>query len=215
MVGCAVLQLPGRLKAAAVASAALAGFVDGAAFLQLGGFFVSFMSGNSTRAGVGIASGSAHAAIAIGLIAAFVAGVAAGSTAARRGAGPGLRMALVTGTLVLTALLSTPGWSLAGGLGLALAMGAMNTVFEENGENRFGVTYMTGALVRVGQRLAGAAAGEPALAWLPYLLLWAALVAGAAAGAALFHLWGAGALWIATAAAAMLTYALRADHRQG
>ncbi|WP_164153920.1 DUF1275 family protein, partial [Stenotrophomonas maltophilia] len=37
----------------AICLAALAGFVDALAFTSLGGFFASFMSGNSTRLGVG------------------------------------------------------------------------------------------------------------------------------------------------------------------
>lgn len=49
----------------AIALAALAGYVDAIGFLRLGGFFVSFMSGNSTRLAVGIASRSADALIAV------------------------------------------------------------------------------------------------------------------------------------------------------
>src|SRR5690349_21813029 len=41
----------------AVALSALAGYVDGIGFLHLGGLFVSFMSGNSTRMGVSLADG--------------------------------------------------------------------------------------------------------------------------------------------------------------
>ena len=64
-----------RNIALACALSALAGYVDGIGFLQLGGLFVSFMSGNSTRMGVSIAD--AHwqtAAEAFGLIALFVIG---------------------------------------------------------------------------------------------------------------------------------------------
>ena len=50
-----------RLSSAAtlttVLLAALAGIVDALAFSGLGGFFASFMSGNSTRFGVGLAHG--------------------------------------------------------------------------------------------------------------------------------------------------------------
>ncbi len=39
----------------ALALSALAGFFDGIGFLHLGGLFVSFMSGNSTRMSVSLA----------------------------------------------------------------------------------------------------------------------------------------------------------------
>ena len=69
-----------RNVALACALSALAGYVDGIGFLHLGGLFVSFMSGNSTRMGVSLAGGHwQNAAEALGLIAAFVIGAAAGS----------------------------------------------------------------------------------------------------------------------------------------
>src|ERR1700733_12591980 len=69
-----------RNVALACALSALAGYVDGIGFLHLGGLFVSFMSGNSTRMGVSLASGDwPKAAEALGLIALFVIGAAAGS----------------------------------------------------------------------------------------------------------------------------------------
>ena len=69
-----------RNVALACALSALAGYVDGIGFLHLGGLFVSFMSGNSTRMGVSLAEGHwSSAAEALGLIALFVIGAAAGS----------------------------------------------------------------------------------------------------------------------------------------
>ena len=69
-----------RNIALACALSALAGYVDGIGFLHLGGLFVSFMSGNSTRMGVSLAEAHWwHAAEALGLIVLFVAGAAAGS----------------------------------------------------------------------------------------------------------------------------------------
>jgi uncharacterized membrane protein YoaK (UPF0700 family) len=46
-----------RNIALACALSALAGYVDGIGFPHLGGLFVSFMSGNSTRMGVSLAEG--------------------------------------------------------------------------------------------------------------------------------------------------------------
>jgi uncharacterized membrane protein YoaK (UPF0700 family) len=69
-----------RNVALACALSALAGYVDAIGFLRLGGLFVSFMSGNSTRMGVSLAEGQWwHAATSLGLIALFVVGAAAGS----------------------------------------------------------------------------------------------------------------------------------------
>src|SRR5580698_4853319 len=69
-----------RKVALACALSGLAGYVDGIGYLYLGGLFVSFMSGNSTRLGVSLALGHwTNAAAALGLIALFVIGAAAGS----------------------------------------------------------------------------------------------------------------------------------------
>ncbi len=57
----------------------LAGYVDANAFVHLGGYFVSFMSGNSTRLGVGLAQQSGAAATAGGLIALLWLGLVVGA----------------------------------------------------------------------------------------------------------------------------------------
>ena len=56
----------------AIAAAALAGFVDAAGFLSAQGYFVSFMSGNTTRLGVDLALRPMMAIIPAMLIAGFV-----------------------------------------------------------------------------------------------------------------------------------------------
>jgi uncharacterized membrane protein YoaK (UPF0700 family) len=167
----------------AVGAASLAGFVDATGFLSLGGFFVSFMSGNSTRLAVGLAGSLIGAA-------------------ARR-----MRRPVV---LLLVALLVAVGAMLAGTsedlavLFVAAAMGAENTTFERDGEVSIGLTYMTGTLVKLGQRLAGAIMGGPKLAWAPYLMLWLGLVGGALTGAGVWPLFGLSGLWIAVVGTVML-----------
>src|ERR1700740_842479 len=69
-----------RNIALACALSALAGYVDAIGFLHLGGLYVSFMSGNSTRMGVSLAEGQwSGAGEWPALIALFVLGAAAGS----------------------------------------------------------------------------------------------------------------------------------------
>ncbi|MBC7166956.1 DUF1275 family protein, partial [Phenylobacterium sp.] len=76
-------RLDRRARLFAIVLAAAAGYVDAAGFLMTGGFFVSFMSGNSTRLGVGLFRGAEEALIAGGLIAAFVSGVVIGGVLRR------------------------------------------------------------------------------------------------------------------------------------
>src|ERR1700738_4910715 len=152
-----------RNIALACALSALTGYVDGIGFLHLGGLFVSFMSGNSTRMGVSLAEG--HWAVeshALGLANVAVAAI-------------------------------------------VLAMGLENAVFQIEGGAGLGLTYVTGALVKVGQLAAAALTGGARWAWAPNLLLWAALVAGASCGTLAFHWINLAAIWFAAAAALALS----------
>lgn len=193
-----------RVRMLAAALSALAGYVDAVGFLHLGGFFVSFMSGNTTRIGVGLTERGGDALIASGLIVTFVAGVVLGSLVASRVRLPRRPavLALVTALLVLAAGLAMASFSGAAAVAMALAMGAENAVFGEGGEAHIGLTYMTGTLVKLGQHLAIAVTGGDRLGWTPYLLLWAGLLAGAILGAATYAAIGMHALWLASLAAA-------------
>lgn len=125
---------------------AVAGFVDALAFVELGGFFVSFMSGNSTRLGVGIIQAPQHAAVAGGLIAAFVAGVMVGAWVNRENSAASVPVvAAVSVMLALAATLAGLGFTGAGVALLAVAMGAENAVFRRDGDVSIGLTYMTGS----------------------------------------------------------------------
>ena len=64
----------------AFALAALAGFVDASGYLSADRYFVSFMSGNTTRLGVELAIAPMQALIPLLLIACFVAGVIGGAS---------------------------------------------------------------------------------------------------------------------------------------
>lgn len=194
--------------------AALAGIVDALAFSGLGGFFASFMSGNSTRFGVGLAQGwTGASATAAALVLSFVAGAMfgtiAGAAAAER-LGQGRRaeavMGLVTILLALGAAVSTFAPITLAMLLLAAAMGAQNGVVAPDGEVRVGLTYMTGTLVRIGQRLARRLLGErDAPGPRRDLLLWLGFVAGVTIGAVGWTWLGLASLWVAAALAAALT----------
>ncbi|EJU11751.1 hypothetical protein LH128_17332 [Sphingomonas sp. LH128] len=187
--------------------AALAGFVDAIGFISLGGFFVSFMSGNSTRVAVGLVRDIPAAFIAGSLVLSFVFGVIAGTCVASRATRhrkPAV-LALVTGLLTAAASLSEVASHLPVAMVLAAAMGAENAVFQRNGEVSIGVTYMTGALVKLGQHIAAALMGGPKWNWAPYLILWASLVCGACLGASTFIRAGNVAIWMAVVAAASMT----------
>src|SRR5688572_19796728 len=93
-----------RDVALAAGLSGVAGYVDAIGFLKLGGFFVSFMSGNSTRLGVGVATGQwATARTAVALIGLFVAGVVLGALVARR-VGEARRSAILALEAALLAL---------------------------------------------------------------------------------------------------------------
>jgi uncharacterized membrane protein YoaK (UPF0700 family) len=200
-----------QLHYLAVYLAVVGGFVDAAGFLQLGGIYVSFMSGNSTQLGVSVSNLSADGLTAALVIGAFVVGVIAGSlvcTAAPIRRKP-LVLTAVSLALFAGALLQMVGWKLPALAAAAVAMGCVNTVFRaEDGPYNVGITYMTGNLVKFADGLVGVATGRRQTFW-PYLLLWLGLIGGAAAGATVFRAIRLESLWIAAAAAAVLAFASR------
>lgn len=193
--------------------AAIAGYVDAVGFLASKGFFLSFMSGNSTRFAVGLAEGVDYFAIAGALLASFVSGVTCGSLTGLK-----LKLArrqrqalllLIMAALLFAAPLAARNDYLLPGLCLAtFAMGTENTLYEENGSITFGLTYMTGALVKIGQGIAVSISGGPRFGWVPYSLLWAGLILGAIFGATLFERFGINSLWISAAVAGFFSILL-------
>ncbi len=204
------LDLPRRYLALALAG--LAGWVDAIGFLSANGYFVSFMSGNSTRLGVALAIHPAEALVPAGLILGFLAGVIGGALIALR-AGRHRKpavLALVSVLLVASALARALAAGHAMVLALVLAMGALNNTFQRGGEVSVGVTYMTGALVRLGQGCALLLAGKAEPGWGVWGNLWAGLLCGAVLGAFLQQQLPNSCLWIAAAvAAAMAVFAFK------
>tara|TARA_B100000678_G_scaffold21158_1_gene16294 strand:+ start:729 stop:1541 length:813 start_codon:yes stop_codon:yes gene_type:complete len=205
--------------AIAVALAILAGYIDGIAFVYLGGYFVSFMSGNTTQSGVELAGGDlAAAGFGFLVILGFVLGVMGGTIVSSPGRDRGgIILVGVAGVIAIGALLSgappvdpnaLTGAALMGvaptAVCLSFAMGAVNTVFSGRGEPSFGITYMTGALVKIGEGIVGAFRGGDRTSWLRYLALWLGIAVGAVGGAAVYATVGSPALWVGVIAAVVL-----------
>ncbi|MFF2823149.1 YoaK family protein [Arthrobacter koreensis] len=175
-----------------------AGYVDAVGFLHLGGYFVSFMTGNSTRAGASVADLSLSGFLqAFGLIAAFFLGVVAASSLRRilhRHRRPAICSvsAAVLGAAWASTVVPGAEWMLAPAL--AGSMGLLNAVFERGGEVSIGITYMTGTLVKLGQKVTAVLFGERGNGWHRYLLLWSALTLGSLCGGAGYLLLGLTAL---------------------
>ncbi|MDB5558018.1 MAG: hypothetical protein JWQ36_952 [Enterovirga sp.] len=197
--------------------AGLAGFVDAVGFLQLGGIFASFMSGNSTRFGIELSSGHwLEAGRSAAVIGAFVLGAALGSWAGKGGE-PSRRplvLALVAALLGAAGLIGAER-PLISGIALVLAMGAENAVFQRRDGTGIGLTYMTGALVRAGQEVAEALAGRSGHGWAANLAMWASLVFGAVLGAACYGAAGLQSVWIAVVLTCLLVPAVWAATRRG
>ncbi|MCT1517041.1 YoaK family protein [Dietzia cercidiphylli] len=200
-------DLRGRERLLAVVLAATAGFVDAVGFLQLGGYFVSFMSGNSTRMVVGLAEGDyGGAAVAAVVLVSFFLGAVAGAVVTRRRnlddrpAVLGLVAFLLLSALALHWITAATIVGVPVSMAVvAASMGAMNSVFHSGGEVSLGVTYMTGAVVKSAHRLVDALAGG---SWAPYrqqVALWAALALGGVTGAVLQVILGVAALGVGAA----------------
>jgi uncharacterized membrane protein YoaK (UPF0700 family) len=177
-----------------------AGFVDAVGFIHLGGYFVSFMSGNSTRAGAALAGGNPLGfLLAMGLVGAFTVGVVTGSilrrlVPSRKRMWVLLYVTAALATAVVLHDLTAAGWLIPPIM--ALAMGAVNVIFERDGEVSIGLTYMTGTLVKMGQQMAAALTGGNRLGWVRYLLLWLSLTLGSILGAFAYFAANLNALWL-------------------
>jgi uncharacterized membrane protein YoaK (UPF0700 family) len=204
-------QLDPARRRLAIAAAALAGFVDAAGFLAADRYFVSFMSGNTTRLGVDLITAPQAALVPALLLVGFVCGVTGGAVLAtwaraRRKIAVLSAVALLLVLAAVAKLAALPAAML--GL-LVLAMGTLNNTFQRDGEVAVGLTYMTGALVRMGQGLAARLTGAGNGNWASWGLLWLGLAGGAIAGAYVWLAWSGAALWLAAGWAALLALSAR------
>lgn len=179
---------------------AAAGMIDVVGFIELGGFYTSFMSGNTTQLGAGLAHLGPALALPAGLVVMFIIGSFLGSLVSSIGQRRGRVgvLTIVIAGLLITLILHANGFSAAQAmLALAAAAGAQNAVLPQTGAVRLGTTFVTGTLFAVGQDLARAVRGEaPPLRWAQHLLVWFALLLGAAIGAVTYGYWQVGTLAI-------------------
>ena len=177
---------PGAFAFASFATM-IAGFVDAVGYAYLGGLFLSFMSGNSTRLGIALGEGRWVMAVhAVTVIAGFVFGAFVGTL-----------LAMIAGSwkLVLILAIEVVLFALATGLvamdagfaallPVAIAMGLQNTVHQVVGGADIGKSFVTGALFGMGQALAKCVTGlAKHEEWLAYAASWGSFVAGALIGA--------------------------------
>lgn len=183
---------------------AVAGFVDAVGFLELGGFFASFMSGASITLGIS-ASGQEWGAFqhAAALVASFVAAAIIGSLLSeiRRSWGTPAVIALEAICLSGAIMMVLRGWpSSAAVFPAVAAMGIQNTALRPINGVRLGVTFMTGTLVSLSRAIGQSILGHaPPLGWVPHAMIWCAFIAGAAAGAFLHTDYGFAVLVVPTA----------------
>ncbi|KQY76115.1 hypothetical protein ASD13_07835 [Microbacterium sp. Root1433D1] len=196
----------------------VAGYVDAIGFIDTGGFFVSFMSGNSTQAGVDILEqGLASSLLPLTLVVAFVLGVAAGAMIGGNGRRRAWAVAASASAVALSAVLAAVvPTSPARFWMLAFAMGALNTLYLSDGRARVAITYATGTLVSLGLAVAALLTGRSGSAWRRPLLLWGSLAGGAVVGAAAHRLGSGPALLFAAVvlAAAGVGLAMRTRVRR-
>ena len=200
------LDRPRKILAAALS--ALAGYIDAVGYLSADRYFVSFMSGNTTRLGTDLVTGGIKAVIPALLISGFVLGVAGGNVVGHK-AGAWRKPAvltLVTSLLAIGAVCALTHQVEVMMACLVLAMGALNNTLRK-GETPVALTYLTGALVRIGQGLGGMITRQRQDPAWPFMVMWFSLASGAAAGAASFLAFGPLSLCIGAGVAALLTYA--------
>jgi len=181
---------------------AAAGFADAVGFIELGGYYTSFMSGNTTQLGDAIAHGGWSVALMAGsLVLLFLIGSFFGSLLALlAGArwGSGAVTALVLFCFVLTlglAQLGLPATQFM--LVLAAGAGAQNAILPAAGSVRLGTTFVTGTLFTAGHDLARALRGlAPPWRWAQHLLVWFSLMLGALIGGLGYTLLGVNALLV-------------------
>lgn len=166
--------------------AMLAGYIDAVGYIELGGYFASFMNGNMTKVAIGMTSGKIDAATPALIVLTFLMSVAVGDIIGEKFAHHRTRVMLaLTG-----AVLGLCWWLVQGQdhtrhtlLILVAAMGLLSTSISGSADRPLGLTYLTGALVRFGHAIADILRGRFEAEEWRFGLLFSMLFLGALGGA--------------------------------
>lgn len=173
----------------------IAGMTD-AVGLVLSGDFVSFMTGNTTRAAIAFGNGDTHhALILLAAILIFVCGNALGVVLAHAASRPAfVVLGWVSVLLSIASTFTAPSAVVVQFYLVVLAMGMVNATVEHVEGLPIGLTYVTGALSRFGRGIGRLMVGDRDFAWTMQIVPWVGMLSGAVAGALLVHQFAAKAL---------------------
>ncbi|MEU4339749.1 YoaK family protein [Nocardia sp. NPDC023852] len=202
--------------------AALAGLIGAAAFMHTAGYFVTFMTGNTERAVLGYFHDEPDlAAAAAGLLMSFLAGVVVASWCRRRywsghPHGPTLLttlcLAIASAVDAIQYQAGTDRIDLVPIMFVAFGVGALNTSFVQDGEVSVPLSYVTGALVKMGQGIERHVSGGDYADWLGYFLLYASFALGALLGGLLSMLVAGWAMLITATVVCLIVTAYTYAH---
>lgn len=186
----------------------IAGMTD-AVGLYVSGDFVSFMTGNTTRAAVSMETGIyAHAVKLLFAIVAFVAGNAGGIVVAHKFDRRIFAVLMtVGGLLAIAALLRNEASGLVQFYLVVFSMGMVNAAVEHIEGLPIGLTYVTGALSRFGRGIGRFLLGERSLDWGIQIVPWLGMITGAICGAVLGATLHSDALWVVAASVFAIGFA--------
>lgn len=177
----------------------IAGMTD-AVGLYISGDFVSFMTGNTTRAAVSMEAGIySHALKLLFAIVAFVAGNAGGIVVAHKFDRRIFAVLTGVGALMAIAALLRNEAGLAQFYLVVFAMGMVNAAVEHIEGLPIGLTYVTGALSRFGRGIGRFLLGDRSLDWGIQIVPWLGMICGAICGAVLGATLQSDALWVVAA----------------
>lgn len=172
-----------------LALTAVAGWVAVVGFLELGGLYVSFISGNTVQIGLNAERAYwplvSRSGVAVGL---FIAGSVCGGLVAIGAPRWALPLTLLVEAVALAGgaylLWMLPDWPHAMIACLSFAMGLQNHAVAKTRTDGAGTTFVTGVLFRAGDSFARRVTGRDHTGlWISSLVVAVTFAAGAAGGA--------------------------------